>query len=95
VDSDEEPAGLEDPPELEEPPELADGLPPDEFGELAAEEGTELGAAEAPETAGWQAATRADPRIAQMASDMLEFRIMSSTTMQPLKRLRQNPTEHC
>lgn len=66
----------EDPPELEDPLESADGdgLPPDELGELVAEEaaegGAELGVAEAPEPVGWHAVTRADPSIAQMASDI-------------------------
>jgi hypothetical protein len=90
-----------EPPELEAPPELADGLPTDEFGELAteeaaeeaAEEGAELGVAEALEPVGWQAVTRADPRIAQMASVMLEFRVTPSTTPQSPKRLRQNQTD--
>lgn len=80
----------EESPELEAPPELADGLSPDEFGELATEEaaeeaveeGTELGVAEALEPVGWHAVTRAAPRIAQMASVMLEFRITPSTTPQ-------------
>jgi hypothetical protein len=76
-----------DPLELGEPPEPADGLPPDELGELAAEEGAELGVAEALELVGWHAVMRADPRTAQMASDIWEFRIMQPTTAQPLKRL--------
>jgi hypothetical protein len=73
----------EEPPELEAPPELAhgllaDGLLSDVVGELAtedaaedaAEEETELRVAEALEPVGWQAVTRADPRVAQMASVM-------------------------
>ena len=76
---------------LGEPPGSADGLPLDEFGELAAEEaaeeGTELGVAEAPEPFGWHAVIRADPRIAQMASGIWEFRVISPKTTQPSKRL--------
>ena len=82
--------------ELEELPELADGLPPDGLGVLAeeeaAEEGAELGFAEAPEPVGPHAVTRADPRIAQMASDILGLSIMSPRTAQPPKRLRRNRT---
>jgi hypothetical protein len=106
TDSDEDPPELEDSLGLEAPPGLegslglegplglADGLPPDELGELAAkEEGVELGVAEAPELVGWHAVTRADPRIAQTASDIWECRIMSPRTTQPFRRLRQNGTD--
>jgi hypothetical protein len=92
TDSDEDPPELEDPLELADG--LADGLPTDELGELAAEEeGAELDVAEAPEPVGWHAVTRADPRIAQTASDILEFRIMSPTTTQPPQQVAQNRTE--
>jgi hypothetical protein len=52
TDSDDDPAELEDAAELDGPPESDDGLPPDELGELAAEEGAGLGVAEAPEPVG-------------------------------------------
>lgn len=83
TDSAGDPAGLDDPAEMEEPPGLADGLPPGELGELAAEEaeeGAELGVAEAPEPVEWHAVMRADPRTAQIASEIREFRIMSPMT---------------
>jgi hypothetical protein len=67
-----DPAGLDDAAGPEEPPGAADGLPPDELRELAAEaeEGAELGVAEALEPVEWHAVMKADPRTAQMASDI-------------------------
>jgi hypothetical protein len=71
--------GTDDPAGLEEPPESAGGLPTGELGEVTAEaeKGAELGVAEAPEPVAWHAVMKADPRTAQMASDIREFRVMS------------------
>jgi hypothetical protein len=53
-----------------------DALPRGEAGEITAEERAGLGVAAAPELVVWHAVTKADPRIAHMASGMREFRLM-------------------